>query len=236
MSENYAEVLESYLIPAQEGFGLDLLKLAGKGVAKVAKAFGIFIGVNIAFVGAILLSSEMSAKKFRKRYENPTPEEKISRENYNKTWLPAINEFKKMIDADIDKADKKLDVKKFLYTSKPKTPAPESGTINGVPIYYMYNHHLCGLAWEKCQYPDADGDDEGNPELVKEFSEKISQMKPYFEKWKMAAKKFAPYFDLVINVEDPDDDYYFCNFDLTLVCKWVDKDSILKPDLPEFNK
>lgn len=234
MKENYADVLESYLIPAEEGFGIDLFKFVAKGAAKVAKAIGIYFGLSVVLVGALVLGSEAANKKYMKRYNNPTPEEKLSRDNFNNTWIPAINEFKKVVDADIDKADKKLDIKKFLDISKPK--APEGATIGGVPaaMYYTYNYYLCGLDWEKFQYPDADGDDEGNPELVKEFSEKISQMKPYFEKWKNEAKKFAPYFELTIEVEEPDDDYYFCNFNIVLRCKWLGKDKILKPGLPEF--
>ena len=230
--EDFAEVLESYIIPAQEGFGLDLLNFIGKGLGKIAKAIGIFLGLNIALVGIIIFSNNLNEKRFRKRYNNPTDAEKLSRYNYNHTWLPKINEFSKMIADDINKADKKLGIKKFLSISRPKVP--EDATINGVPIYYMYNHYICSLDWSKCQYPDADGDDEGNPDLVKEFSEKLSQMKPYFNKWKSEAKKFSPYFDLVIEVEEPDDDYYFCGFDLTLQCKWVDNDGILKPGFPEY--
>ena len=232
MYETYADVLESYMIPAQEGFGLSLLKYVGKGAGIVAKALGIFLGINVALVGVLLFSNKVSGEKFKKRYNNPTPEEKLSRDNYNKTWLPKINEFAKMVADDITEADKKLDIKKFIDLSKPKVS--EKATINGVPIYYMYNHHICSLDWSKCQYPDANGDDEGNPELVKEFSEKISKMKPYFNKWKSEAKKFAPYFDLVIEVDEPDDNYQFCWFNLTLKCKWVDKDTILKPGLPEL--
>ena len=232
MKENYADVLESYIIkPAQEGFGLDLLKLMGKGVVKVAKGLGIFIGLNIAFVGLIIGSNELSYNKHKKRYDNPTPEEKLSRDNFNETWVPEIEKFKTQVEKDINEADKKYDIKKFIDVCKSvkKTDEMPAG-------YRYYNYYLCWLKWEACQYPDADGDDEGNPELVKEFSEKISQMKPYFEKWKSEAKKFAPYFDLVIEVEDPDKDYYFCNFDIVLRCKWVDKDSILKPGLPKFNE
>lgn len=232
MHEKYADVLESYLIPAEEGFGLELLKFVGKGIGKVAKAIGIFLGLNIALVGVLLFSSKVNSDRYKKRYNNPTEGEKLSRDNYNKTWLPKINEFAKMVADDIKEADKKLDIKKFMDIEQPKVPL--NATMNGVPIYYLYNHYICSLDWSKCQYPDADGDDEGNPELVKEFSEKISQMKPYFNKWKSEAKKFSPYFDLEIEVEEPDDDYYYCWFNLTLKCKWLDKDSILKPGLPEF--
>lgn len=61
-------------------------------------------------------------------------------------------------------------------------------------------------------------------------------MKPYFDKWKNEAKKFSPYFELELNVEEPDNEYYFCDFNVVLRCKWTDKIGILKPGLPEFNK
>ena len=101
---------------------------------------------------------------------------------------------------------------------------------------YNYNTYLCGLEWSQCQYPDADGDDEGDPELVKEFSEKIVKMKPYFDKWKREAKKFSPYFELELVIDEPDENYYFCDFSVFLNCKWRDKYDILKPGLPEFKK
>ena len=238
MYEYYVDTLESYIItePAQEGFGLDLLKFVGKGIGKVAKALGIFIGINVALVGTVLLSTSANAAIHKKRYNNPTPEEKLSRDNFNKIWLPEIDAFRKLVLKDIDEADKKFDIKKFISTRQSINKGDDGVYINGIPSRHTYDYSICWLNWEACQYPDADGDDEGNPELVKEFSEKISKLKPYFDKWKKEAKKFEPYFKLELNVEDPDEDYYFCNFFLSLNCKHVDKLGILKPGLPEFIK
>ena len=225
MKENYADVLESYLIPAQEGFGLDLLKFLGKGLAKVAAAVGLFIGIPVALAGVAVAISAANEKMYEKRYNNPTPEEKFSRDNFSQTWVSEIDKFREMIARDIDNADKKLDIKKFIHITNTK-----------IEPCRAYCYDICSLEWEKCQYPDSDGDDEGDPKLVREFSEKISQMKPYFEKWKTEAKKFAPYFTLVLAVEEPDDDYYFCNFYVSLRCNWIDKIGILKPGLPKFGE
>ena len=233
MKDNYAEVLESYLIPAEEGLGIDLLKLAGTGVLKIAKKIAIFLGINLAIVGTLVAVSNVQQKEAKRRFDNPTPEEKQSRNNYTNTWKPEIIKFSEMIKNDIEEADKKLDIKKFIEIYNTNN-FNSNIKINGMsPIY---NTYLCGLEWSKCQYPGAAGDDEGDPKLVKEFSEKISKMKPYFDKWKREAKKFEPYFVLDLEVEEADPDYYFCNFYVTLRCKWVDKQGILKPGLPEFKK
>ena len=50
------------------------------------------------------------------------------------------------------------------------------------------------------------------------------------------AKKFSPYFELELAIDEPDENYYFCDFSVFLNCKWIDKYGILKPGLPEFKK
>ena len=247
MKKKFNEVgiaTESFLIPidentsiAEEGLGTELLKLAGKGALQILKKLAIFIGINVGVIGLLVYTSDKKQKEIKRRFDNPTPEEKLSRDNYINTWRPEIKKFNDMINKDIKEADKKLDIAKFIDITNMSNNSKDSLiTIDGVPQNYNYNTYLCGLEWSKCQYPDADGDDEGDPELVKEFSEKIVKMKPYFDKWKREAKKFSPYFELELVIDEPDENYYFCDFSVFLNCKWRDKYDILKPGLPEFKK
>ena len=239
-----SKALENFLIPednkveiAEEGLGSELLKLVGKGAFSIAKAIAIFIGIDIALVGLIVLPSVFNSERHKKRFANPTSEEKLSRDNFTNSWEPAFKDFAKMINKDINEADKKFKIKKFIDICKIENQNKEdNGTrINGIPQYHTYSFHLCSLNWEACQYPNSDVDDAGNPDLIKEFSEKLTKMKPYFDKWKKEAKKFSPYFELMLEIDDPNEDYEYCNFYVGLKCKWLDKDGILKPGLPEFN-
>ena len=157
--------------------------------------------------------------------ENLSDAEKLSLSNYVNTWVPEIIKFRDMVKKDIKNAGDGID--KYLYYN---------GKISTESIPRFGGISICGLDWSMCQYPDSDGNDEGDPEKVKDFSEKISKMKPLFDKWKKEAKKFSPYFDLCLTVDEPDANYYFCNFDLYFNFKHIDKYGIVKPGLPEFKK
>ena len=57
-----------------------------------------------------------------------------------------------------------------------------------------------------------------------------------FSKWKNAAKEFEPYFKLVITIDEDKNHVEdgWADFNIYLVCNWLDKDGILKPGLPEL--
>lgn len=225
MYDNYADVLESYLI-AEEGFGMELLKVIGNGIGKIAKSVGIVFGLSVVLGSTLILGQNIRTDRFNKRYANPTPEEKLSRDNFNNTWFPEIKKFAEFVNKDIVSINKKTDISKFLYPQRDHSA--EFLSTHG------YCYWLCEMDFSTLQYPDADGDDEGDPEKVKEFIDKLSVVKPYFDKWKSAAKKFSPYFELVIYVDDENADDGYADFSVCLRCKWLDKDNILKPGLPEF--
>ena len=95
---------------------------------------------------------------------------------------------------------------------------------------------ICVLEWSKVQDPGSDGDDEANPEKLKDFCNKLQDLKPYISKWKNAAKEFEPYFKLVITIDEDKNHVEdgWADFNIYLVCNWLDKDGILKPGLPEL--
>ena len=223
MEKNYADVLESYLI-SEEGLGVDILKALGRGVGSLLKKIAIFLGVTIGVCGLLVIASERTEKRVQQRLANPTPEEKLSRENYLSTWVPKIQEFQESVQKDIDKLDKTTDIKKYLYVGKSVSdnPDPRVG----------YGAYLVALEYENIQYPDADGDDEPDPEKAKDFLEKMKFLKPLVQKWKNEATKFSPYCEICAGFEEDED----CpQFWITLDCKWVDRDGIVMPGLPKFD-
>ena len=230
-----SKCLESFLIPeeiATEGIGMEIAKLAGKGALAILKSIGIFLGLNVALVGGLMLYSDAADKKFRKRYEYPTPEEKKSRENYSKYWIPKFKEFYQMIIKDIDTVDKKCGIKKYLDTDL----IILNGNVSGRG-YYMYSARLFGIDWNKVASIDEDGDlnpDDYDYDKVAEFLPMLKELKPYCNKWKAEAKKFEPYVKLEINIDCGQNNNELYECDIRLVCKWVDKDGILKPGLPEL--
>ena len=222
MEKNYATVLESYLI-AEEGLGMDILKALGRGVGSLLKKIAIFLGVTIGFCGLLVIASERTAKRVQQRLANPTPEEKLSRENYLSTWVPKIQEFQESVQKDIDKLDKTTDIKKYLYVGKPVS--------DNLDPRVGYGAYLVALEYENIQYPDADGDDEPDPEKAKDFFEKMKFLKPLVQKWKSEAAKFSPYFEICAGFDENED---YPEFWIVLDCKWLDRDGIIKPGLPKF--
>ena len=224
MEKNYADVLESYLI-AEEGFGTDILKALGRGIGSLLKKTAIFLGVTVGLCGLVIIASERTNKRVQQRLANPTPEEKLSRENYLSTWVPKIQEFQKSVQKDIDKLDKTTDIKKYLYVEERvrDTPDPKVG--------YGYGAYLVALEYENIQYRNADGDDEPDPEKAKDFFEKMKFLKPLVQKWKSEAAKFSPYFEICAGFDENED---YPEFWIVLDCKWLDRDGIIKPGLPKF--
>ena len=228
MHESYADVLESYTIDdiATEGIGVDLLKLAGKGVLKILKCIGIFFAITIGIASIAMIRSNRHETIVRNRLADPTPDEKLSRQNYLHTWVPEIQKFQKMVAKDINDFNKRYDIKKFLYEKDiiPDNPEMRSG----------YGAYVAGLKYETIQHPEADGDDDPDPIKAQEFTEKLKELKPLINKWKNAARVFYPYFELMVSVEDENENYPW--FEICLSCKWVDKYGIIRPGLPEFGK
>ena len=235
-----SKVLESLMIPeenlevANESIGLAIAKILGKGALKFALWLAKWIGIGVIAGLAIVGMSNKNIAKHNQRYNNPTPEELKSRENYNKYWVPKIKELYDMIINDIDKADKKSNIKKYLYIGNSKVMNSEIGPKES--SIKSYDKFIFGIDWSSVQYPGADGDDEPDPEKMKDFADKLEFLKPYFNKWKSAAKKFEPYFTLGIYLEEMNtkDSSDIINFEVYLHCKWIDKDRILKPGLPEL--
>lgn len=220
MEKNYADVLESYLI-AEEGLGMELLSALGAGIGALLKKLAIMLGVTVGFCSLLILSANANNQRVQKRLANPTIAEKQSRENYTSSWIPKILEFQKAVQEDINKLDKKNDIKKYLYDPK---------FVNENDL--GYGAFLAGLDYSKIQYPDADGDDEPDEDKAKDFSKKLVDLKPLVQKWKNEAKIFSPYFEIVIDVDDHDESRPWIW--ISLSCKWVDKDGIIKPRLPKF--
>ena len=227
MHKSYADTLESYMIePAEEGVGTEILKFVGKGALKILGKIGIFLAINIGICSLVISKVVRDEKKCKERLANMTPEEKLSRKNYLDTWVPKIQEFQKSVAKDIDKFDKKNDIKKFLYEESilPDTPSKEKG----------YGAYIAGIEYSTIQFPDADGDDEPDPDKAKEFTMKLRELKPLIQKWKNEARIFSPYFELMISAEDENEDYPW--FEICLSCKWIDRYGIIKPGLPKFGE
>lgn len=227
-----SKVLESLIIPeyeiANEGLGTELLKLAGAGALRVLKTIAIYLGITIGASGLIIGAALMNEKKRNTRYANPTSEELLSRNNFNNSWKPKIQEFLKLVNKDIDTVNKSNNIKKYMYIHSPND--------NLSKVDGHYNVCICALEWSKVQDPGLDGDDEANPEKLKDFCNKLQELKPYISKWKIATKEFEPYFELVITINENEKDINkgWADFDIYLVCNWLDKDGILKPGLPEL--
>lgn len=234
-----SKALESLMIPeenfeiANEGVGAEIAKLAGKGILKILKHLAILLGISIG-TSALLIGSNVAAqKKAANKRQNLTDDEKKSKSNYINTWKPELMKFNKMIIDDINEVDKKCDIKKYL--SVPKSGPSSYGTFNGETIE-SYDWVLVYLNWTNLQYPGADGDDEADPEKLKDLVSKLENLKPYINKWKTAAKKFEPYFKLEIEIDEIEDDIEngLYEFTICLNCKWIDKYNVLKPGLPEL--
>lgn len=233
------KALESLMIPeenlevADEGIGAEIAKLAGKGILKILKHLAILLGITIG-TSVLLIGSNVAAqKKAANKRQNLTDDEKKSKSNYINTWKPELMKFNKRIIDDINEVDKKCDIKKYL--SVPKSGPSSYGTFNGETIE-SYNWMLVCLDWASLQYPDADGDDEADPEKLKDLVSKLEILKPYVNKWKSAAKKFEPYFKLEIEIDENENDIEngLYEFTIWLNCKWTDNYNVLKPDLPEL--
>lgn len=226
------KVLESLMIPeyeiANEGLGTELLKLAGTGALKILKTIAIFLGISIGASGLIIGTALMNEKKRNTRYANPTKEELLSRDNFNNSWVPKIKEFLKLVNKDINTVNQSNKIKQFMYIHSPND--------NLTKVDGKYNFCICALEWSKVQDLGSDGDDEANPEKLKDFCNKLQDLKPYISKWKNAAKEFEPYFKLVITIDEDKNHVEdgWADFNIYLVCNWLDKDGILKPGLPEL--
>ena len=233
------KALESLMTPeenlqvADEGIGAEIAKLAGKGILKILKHLAILLGISIG-TSALLIGSNVAVqKKSANKRQNLTDDQKKSQSNYINTWKPELMKFNNKIIEDINEVDKKCDIKKYL--SVPKSGPSSYGTFNGESVE-SYDWALMSLNWESLQYPGADGDDEADPEKLKDLVSKLEILKPYINKWKSAAKKFEPYFKLEIIIDENDNDIEngLYEFTIYLDCKWVDKYNILKPGLPEL--
>ena len=224
MEKNYADVLESYLI-AEEGLGMDILNLVGKGIGVLLKALGILVGLPIAACSLLVFASAIRHKRVQKRLANPTPAEKLSKENYISTWVPKIREFQQSVQADIDKLDKKNGIKKYLA---------ELDLLSDNPNDDGYGAVLVSMIYSRIQYPDAMGDDDPDPEKARDFSKCLAELKPFIQEWKNKAKAFSPYFEIVIDLYDEDETNPWIW--VALSCKWIDRDGIIRPGFPKFEE
>lgn len=225
-----ATVLESYLIPANEGLGMDLLKAAGKGIGHFVAAFGIFFGLTAILAGSLAISADIRDKRIANRLANPTPEEKESYNNYTHTWLPEIKKF-------MDECKKDY----VAYTKKQKHNdlINFTGGTSNVNKSILYGTRIVSLNHSsKVFFNEVDNEYSETP-VSEEAAEgailALKAFKPIIDKWKQRVNKsFKPYFDLCIEYEDTDKDYPYVW--VSLICKHVDKDGILKPGLPPFGK
>lgn len=220
MEKNYADILESYLI-AEEGLGMDILKALGRGLVDILKKTAILLGIGVAISSlSIAAINATDGKRIQKRIANPTPEEKLSRENYLSTWVPKIKEFQKTVEKDIDKLDKATDIKKYLYVEHiSDNPDPRFG----------YGARLVELDFDTIYRAP----DESDLEKAKDFFEKMKFLKPLVQKWKNEATKFNPYFEICAEFDENED---YPEFGIVLSCKWVDYYGIIKPGLPKFEE
>ena len=223
MNKSYADVLESYII-AEEGTGTNILKVTGKVIWKLIKPVLIFLGITVGISSLAIAYTVRYEKTAKKRLENMTPEEKLSRKNYLDNWVPKIQEFQKSVIKDIEKFDKQYDFKKFLDVDPvmPDAPSKEHG----------YGCYILSLNPSELYGDDYDGDSPADVNKSREFNDKVKQLKPLIQKWKSEARKFSPYFELIVEDDFQNSDEY-PDINICLSCKWVDKYGIIKPGLPE---
>ncbi len=187
---------------------VDLKKyeIANEGVLLASTAAVLGLGIIAA-----VAQTKIEKMKLKSRIKNMTEEEKLSRENFLNSWVPELAKFHDIIESDINK-NAQLS-KMFDVIALSKTFNIEGG----------YNIHLVNLNYEQ-----------NKKSTIDETTKSISPMDKYIAKWKNYAKKFMPYFEFMAEYDNDIDPEESPLLDIILICKWVDKDGMLKPGLPKF--
>lgn len=231
-----SERIKAYMIPAEEGVGLNLLKFAGKGALSIIKSFAIVVGTLLGLTVILASSSESQRKRAAKRLANPTSEEKESLRIFEEIWRPELLRFHDACKQEFDKWAKKNTALNYGNTIQFGDRSIHYPNKNGYRGYYSYGICLIDLDYGSKAFIQ-EGDDYAqdtpvNAEIGQKLIEALRSLKPLINKWKQDAKKYAPYFEIAISYEDTDPDYPYV--DVVLKCNHIDKDGILKPGLPPY--
>lgn len=187
---------------------MDLKKyeIANEGVLLASTAAILGLGV----ITAIGLSA---SKKFKlsSRIKNMTEDEKLSRDNFLNSWIPELKKFHNDIEKTV-KNDYQIN-KSFNVLPFISNPTIKSG----------YDIPLLDLNYDQL-----------SKSSEAEMRELLDPLTKYVKKWKSLANKFSPYFELAIQQDNDTDPDVVALVNATLICKWVDKDGMLKPGLPKF--
>lgn len=237
------EKICEYLIPVEEGVNWDgvkqLLAAGGKSllsaVGKGLRNFAIFTAAMFGLLAVCVIRSEKNAKRAAARLANPTPEEQKSLRIFEENWKPALLKFKASCKKDFDKwnrQNKALNYDNTIKFDDGEIIYPHQSGYGG---YCAYGVSLIQFDYGSKAYiddPDEFREEPRTKEIGESLQAALRSLKPLIDKWKAESKKFSPYFEMLIDYQDNDPDYPFIN--IVLRCKWVDKDGILKPNLPVY--
>ena len=242
------EKLCNYLIPVEESFNWDgakkVLVAGGKAVLGTIgvglRNFAIFTAALFGLLAIAVVRSEKAAKRAAQRLANPTPEERESLQIFEESWKPALLQFKTNCKKDFDKWNrqhKDLNYDNTISFDDREIIYPQTSGYGG---YCAYGVSLINFDYGSKAYNTEDPDDYRNgcreepltDEIGKSLQAALKTIKPLIDKWKSESRKFSPYFEMLIDYQDNDPDYPY--IDIVLRCKWVDKDGIIKPNLPAY--
>ncbi|MCM1213998.1 MAG: hypothetical protein NC548_05710 [Lachnospiraceae bacterium] len=241
---------KDYMIPAEEGAVWDALKphlkTAGKsllvGAGKTLRNFAIFVGAMAGLIVVACKVSDRNWKQYKERLANPTEEEKKSLKIFESSWVPELKKFHAQCKKDFltwQRQNRNLNYGNTIVFDDAGIHYP---TENARMASFSYGVSLLSFDYGSSAYNTDDPNDDRNGTREEPISEEIGQklqqalktLKPLIDRWKSESKKFSPWFELRIEYEDSD--AYYPYVSVVLTCAHVDKDGIIKPNLPPYKK